>query len=188
LLFGTAVASILEVPMLLGRGDSEIEVGGRPRSLGIDSHKISVQSGPGFASLGGVDLWTWPPLDVRPELRTEREELLELVASLSQEEWLMPTPATRWCVRDVALHLLDDDLGWLSRGRDADMASLIPMGGDYRRFVQALDDKNQRWVDAASGLSRRVVGNLLAWSGAEVARYYDTLDLAEPAGVLWAGG
>jgi hypothetical protein len=44
-------------------------------------------------------------------------------------------------VKDVLLHLLDDDLGWLSRGRDADLDGLIPMDGDYRDFVAALNQK-----------------------------------------------
>jgi len=79
-------------------------------------------------------------------------------------------------------------MGWLSRGRDGDLTGLIAMQLPYREFVKALDKKNQRWVDAARGLSQRVVRELLAWSGEQVLSYYDTLDLQATTGVIWAGG
>ena len=91
-------------------------------------------------------------------------------------------------VKDMALHLLDDDLGWLSRGRDGDLSGLISMDVDYRRFVDALNQKNQRWIDASQGFSPQLVQELLAWSGDQVAAYHDSLPLTEPAGVIWAGG
>jgi hypothetical protein len=89
-------------------------------------------------------------------------------------------------VKDVALHLLDDDLGWLSRGRDGDLSGLLPTDGDYRDFVRSLDAKNERWVRGAEGLSRRVVVDLLRWSGAEVDDFYAAIDLEGPSGVIWA--
>ncbi len=84
------------------------------------------------------------------------------------------------------MHLLDDDLGCLSRGRDGDLSELLSTDGDYRDFVRALDAKNDRWVVAADGLSRRMVLDLLRWSGHQVDEYYASLDLAVPSGVIWA--
>ena len=104
-------------------------------------------------SLRSVDIWSAAPMDFRDLLLEERGDLLELLGSLTAKQWLMPTACQRWSVKDVALHLLDDDLGWLSRGRDTDSSGLILMEPDYRGFVAALDEKNQRWVDAATGLS-----------------------------------
>ena len=52
-----------------------------------------------------------PALDVRPMLTGERETLLSLLRSLSSAEWRAETAARGWTVKDVALHLLDDDLG-----------------------------------------------------------------------------
>ncbi len=132
--------------------------------------------------------WSSAPAELRRAVETERPELLDLLGSITADEWLTPTPAAGWCVRDVAVHLLDDDLGWLSRDRDGDMSSLIPMIADYRAFVRALDQKNQRWVEAANGLSQRVVRDLLAWSGAQVAAYHESSDGTDTAGVAWAGG
>ena len=135
-----------------------------------------------------MDIRQAAPNDLRAAIDAERRELLELLDAISDDDWRAPTAAGRWCVRDVALHLLDDDLGWLSRGRDGDLTSLLSMDVPYRDFVRALDEKNQRWVDAAAGLSRRVVHDLLAWGGEQVAAYYDTLDLVGTSSVSWAGG
>jgi uncharacterized protein (TIGR03083 family) len=134
-----------------------------------------------------VELADVPVRDVRPLFTEERADFVALLASLGDADWAMPTEAGRWTVKDVALHLLDDDLGWLSRGRDSDRSGLLDDTGDYRQFVAALDAKNQRWVDGASGLSHRVLQDLLEWSGRQVDQYYASLDLREPSRVIWAG-
>ena len=59
---------------------------------------------------------------------------------------------------------------------------------DHAAFVRSLDAKNEAWVLGAAGLSRRVVVDLLAWSGDEVAAYHDGVDLDGRGDVLWAGG
>jgi hypothetical protein len=129
-----------------------------------------------------------PVTDPRASLAAERGDLLSLLEGLTEAEWLATTEAGHWRVKDVALHLLDDDLGWLSRGRDGDTSGLLSTEGDYREFVRALDEKNERWVVGASGLSRRVVTDLLRWSGDEVGAYYDSVELHDPTGVIWASG
>ena len=42
------------------------------------------------------------------------DALLELLSGLSPAEWEQPTVCAGWSVRDVALHLLGDDVGMLS--------------------------------------------------------------------------
>jgi hypothetical protein len=123
-----------------------------------------------------VELADVPVRDVRPLLTEERADFLALLASFGDAEWAMPTEAGRWRVKDVTLHLLDDELGWLSRGRDNDPSGLLDDTGDYRQFVAALDAKNQRWIDGASGLSHRVLTDLLEWSGRQVDQYYAAAD------------
>jgi uncharacterized protein (TIGR03083 family) len=134
-----------------------------------------------------VELADMPVRDVRPLFTEERAEFLALLGALGDADWAMPTEAGRWTVKDVALHLLDDELGWLSRGRDSDLSGLLDDTVDYRQFVAALDAKNQRWVDGASGLSHRVLTDLLEWSGWQVDQYYASLDLNTPSQVKWAG-
>lgn len=125
-------------------------------------------------------------LDLRAEMESERRQLLQLLADLSSGQWNTPTAADGWTVKAVVLHLLDDDLGWLSRGRDRDMSGNLDMSS-YRSFVKALAAKNQRWVDGAAGLSPRVVQDLLKWSGEQMDDYYASIDLSASGGVAWAG-
>jgi len=49
----------------------------------------------------------------------ERQELLLLLSELKDEEWHKPTICPGWNVKDIVLHLLGDDVGRLSRNRDA---------------------------------------------------------------------
>jgi hypothetical protein len=49
----------------------------------------------------------------------ERQSLLQLLAQLDEEEWQQPTVCADWTVKDVVLHLLGDDIGFLSSKRDA---------------------------------------------------------------------
>lgn len=72
-----------------------------------------------------MSLWDVPPMDIRPHLRAERVALLELLEGLAPDQWNAPTVCPGWSVKDVALHLVDDDLGWLSRGRDQDLSGLL---------------------------------------------------------------
>lgn len=134
-----------------------------------------------------VDLWSMAPRDVRPLLRKEREDLLELLAGLREDQWRAPTAVPGWSVKDVALHLLDDDLGWLSRGRDGDRSGRLDVA-DHHAFVRSLAAKNQRWVDGAQGLSREVVTGLLRWAGGQMDAYYAAMDLQAHGHVAWAGG
>ena len=132
-----------------------------------------------------MDLWQAPVTDVRAMLSNERQDLLRLLRTLSPDEWAMLSEAPGWSVKDLALHLLDDDLGWLSRGRDGDRSGLVPMD-DHESFVAALAAKNQRWVDGAQGLSAPVITELLEWSGQQMDTFYASVDLMGEGHVSWA--
>lgn len=90
---------------------------------------------------------------VRPHPRAERVAFLELLEGLAPDQWNAPTACPGWSVKDVALHLVDDDLGWLSRGRDQDLSGLLAGHSDYREFVAALHAKNDGWVKTTRVLS-----------------------------------
>jgi uncharacterized protein (TIGR03083 family) len=119
----------------------------------------------------------------------ERASLLELLASLGAEQWQAPTMCPGWSVKDVALHLLGDDIGLLSRHRDgvatAD-ASREP--GGFQELVACLDRLNQTWVEAARRISPRLLCELLAFTGEATWRYLASLDpSAVEARVSWIG-
>lgn len=132
-----------------------------------------------------VNLWDAPVQDVRSLLAAERADLLALLHELSPAEWSAGTAAPGWTVKDLALHLLDDDLGWLSRLRDNDRSGLLDTS-DGQTFVTALAHKNQRWIDGARQLSLPVVAGLLAWAGREIDAWYANLDLMSDGRVYWA--
>lgn len=132
-----------------------------------------------------VSLWDSPVRDLRPVATDERRRLLAFLEGLTPAQWVAPSAAPGWTVRDLALHLLDDDLTWLSHQRDGSTAALVDMS-DRRRFVELLAAKNQRWVDAARGFSPRVVIDLLGWAGDQVDAFHARCDLRGEGWVSWA--
>lgn len=56
------------------------------------------------------------PVDVIDLFPGERAALLELLSALTEAEWTAGTACPDWSVKDVALHLLGDDVGRLSGG------------------------------------------------------------------------
>lgn len=52
------------------------------------------------------------PMTVMAQARAEREDLLELLCSLTPDQWREPTLCADWCVQDVVAHMLSyDELG-----------------------------------------------------------------------------
>jgi len=121
----------------------------------------------------------------------ERAALLHLLDSLSEPRWDAPTVCPGWSVKDIAAHLLADDLGRLSRGRDQYSGSGFTPTRERDFAAELLDyinEANERWVAAARRLSPRLLIDLLRWSGEETQRYFESLDMfsiGEP--VTWAG-
>jgi uncharacterized protein (TIGR03083 family) len=116
------------------------------------------------------------------------ELLLDLLRSLTPEDWQRPTLARQWAVKDIAAHLLDGNLRTLSMLRDGYFGE-APEEFDYAGIVAYLNRLNADWVRAARRLSPAVLIELLAESGAEYTAYLNTLDLWAPAAfsVAWAG-
>jgi uncharacterized protein (TIGR03083 family) len=92
----------------------------------------------------------------------ERAHLLDLLMGLREEQWKAPTPCPGWSVKDVALHLLGDDLGLLSRMRDG---FTQPSPGEDRGLVEFINRLNEQWVLGTRRLSHRVLCDLLRFSG-----------------------
>lgn len=83
--------------------------------------------------------------------------MLSLLGGLTAEDWLRPTAAKKWNVKEVALHLLGGDISNLSRRRDAYAPPGAAISGwdDLVIFINGL---NEPWVGAA----RRIVP--LCWA------------------------
>lgn len=132
-----------------------------------------------------MSLWAAEVRDLRPRAIAERRRLIDFVDDLTPSEWLAPTAARPWTVKDLALHVLDDDLRWLSHRRDHDESGLVDMSASDH-FVDLLAAQNQRWVDGAQALSRRLVSDLLVWTGQQVADYHAAQDMHSQGWVSWA--
>jgi uncharacterized protein (TIGR03083 family) len=116
-----------------------------------------------------------------------RKHLLELLRSLGDDEWLLPTAAKNWDVKDIAAHLLGGDLGNLSRRRDA-YTPWPKAIDDWKDLVVFINKLNASWVAAARRLSPRVLCDLLEISGPQMDEYFASLDpYAIGMPVDWSG-
>ena len=132
-----------------------------------------------------MEIHRFPAIDTRQLLTTLRTDLIDLLSDLSPSEWSTGTAVPRWRVKDLVLHLLDDDLSVLSRGRDRD-ASGVVQGTTHDEFVQSLAAKNQLWIDGAQKLSSEASIGLIRWAGLQLDEYYQTLELDGEGHVSWA--
>lgn len=112
----------------------------------------------------------------------ERAALLELLASLTTDDWGLPTECPAYSVQGIATHVLGDDLSLLSRQRDAALPGVIHVaermpGAD---FPSLLDAFNDQWVEAARFFSPELLVELLRVSGDLTENYYRAVDPAEP--------
>ena len=117
----------------------------------------------------------------------ERASLLELLSALAAGQWQAPTVCPGWSVKDVALHLLGDDIDLLSRRRDGAAPTDTPgKPAGFQELVASLDRLNQSWVEATRRISPRVLCELLAVTGEATERYLASLELfAVEESVSW---
>jgi uncharacterized protein (TIGR03083 family) len=116
------------------------------------------------------------------------DELMALLRSLTADEWLAPTVAGAWTVRDVAAHLLDTGLRRLAMHRDGYTPPTAPdafangLGG----FVNGI---NASGVAYAQRLSPTLLIDLHDRYGPPLAEFLASLDPFAEAkwGVSWAG-
>jgi uncharacterized protein (TIGR03083 family) len=126
------------------------------------------------------------PFDVRMQFTAARGALVQLLRDLHPVDWTVPTICPGWTVRDMATHLLHDDLRRLSRTRDHYSQAVSPTtAGD---LVDFLNEANERWVHENRFLSPPLVTELLGHTGRLIEVMWDAADLdALSEGVWWAG-
>jgi len=129
------------------------------------------------------------PVDTSHLLLPIHRELVRLLRALEPEQWLLPTTAGSWRVRDVAAHLLDGQLRRLSFQRDRLSRQDAPADQEYASVLRFINGLNARWVDASQHLSGRVLTDLLETAGVQAATFLAALPPHEPAfwPVAWAG-
>jgi Mycothiol maleylpyruvate isomerase N-terminal domain len=129
-------------------------------------------------------------VDLTPMLRPERMALLELLRSLSADDWERPTECPAWTTKGIALHILGDDLSLLTRQRDASTDSLT-LYAETRPGLTIhalLNGFNEQWVTASRFLSNTLVIQLLAFVGDSSEAFYRDVGLdttsREPVGLF----
>ena len=123
-------------------------------------------------------------VDLFPE---ERAELLQLLTQLSEDEWQLPTVCEGWSVKDVAAHLLGDDVGLLSRTPEFKFQSSDEFAG-WEELLAFINQANELWVQACRRMSPSLICKFLEFTGQETYQLFTTLDLfATGASVDWAG-
>ncbi|MBB5437534.1 uncharacterized protein (TIGR03083 family) [Pedobacter sp. AK017] len=117
------------------------------------------------------------------------KKLIELLKSLTDEEWNAQTVARLWKVKDVASHLLDTNLRTLSISRDGYIGEKAENISSYQELVSFLNNLNMTWTNATKRLSPDVLTFLLEITGPQFSAHLNSLDPFENAvfAVSWAG-
>ncbi|MGE9314583.1 maleylpyruvate isomerase N-terminal domain-containing protein, partial [Niabella sp. CJ426] len=115
--------------------------------------------------------------------------LVELLESLTEEEWNAPTVAKLWKVKDVASHLMDGNLRGLSISRDHYFGEPANNINSYQDLVSFLNNLNMTWTRATQRLSPKVLIELLAITGKQYTAHLEELNPFNNAvfPVAWAG-
>jgi uncharacterized protein (TIGR03083 family) len=132
-----------------------------------------------------------PKLNVVPLFPLERASMLDVLRSLKPDQWQLPTVCAGWSVKDVASHLIADDIGRLGWQRDGhagnrfQSASPETFEAELAAFIHR---QNESWVEATRRFSPRIVIDLLEWSGRETQAVFEKLKPDAPGlPVSWAG-
>ncbi len=114
--------------------------------------------------------------------------LLEMLRSLTPEDWEKQTVSPKWKVKDVAAHLLDTPLRGVSVARDGYLpeAPRISSNVELAAYINRL---NEEGVSLYRRLSPAVLISLMQVASQLLAEYHRSRDpdASAPYGVSWAG-
>ena len=129
------------------------------------------------------------PIDTLPLFKPLQQKLIELLRSLTEDDWKRQTVAKQWNVKDVVSHLLDTHLRVLSLQRDGYYGQQPPQINSHQDLVTWLNELNSDWVQATKRLSPQTLLLLLESVGDLVYEYYASLDPWKESlfSVAWAG-
>ncbi|KXX66964.1 DinB family protein [Flammeovirga sp. SJP92] len=116
------------------------------------------------------------------------QKLIELLSSLSEEDWNKQTIAKKWKVKDVVAHLLDGNIRTLSGLKDGYQPK-APQINSYQDLLGYLNQLNADWVKAMQRVSPAFLIELLKFTGEPFYHYYTSIDPHAKAtyAVAWAG-
>ncbi|WP_090471052.1 maleylpyruvate isomerase N-terminal domain-containing protein [Mucilaginibacter sp. OK268] len=114
--------------------------------------------------------------------------LIELLRSLSPDDWDKPTVAKLWTVKDIAAHLLHGNVRTIS-SKHSFTGDTPPVINSYQDLVNYLNEQNATWVKAMKQVSPNLLIQLLEATGKQ---FIDELAALDPYAnarfsVAWAG-
>ncbi len=117
------------------------------------------------------------------------EKLIEVLQSLSEDDWNKQTIAPLWTVKDIAVHLLDGNIRTLSIGRDKYVGAPAENINSYQDLVAYQNKMNADWVYALKRMSPGILIELLISSGKQYCDYITQQNPYDKAlySVAWAG-
>ena len=125
-------------------------------------------------------------IDLFPELD---KKLIEVLKSLSAQDWETQSIAPLWKVKDIAAHLLDGNIRTLSMLKENYFGEKPENIASYQDIVGFLNRLNSDWVKAMRRVSPNIIIELLESTGKQYYDFLKTLHPFEKAGfsVGWAG-
>jgi uncharacterized protein (TIGR03083 family) len=116
-------------------------------------------------------------------------KLIELLRSLSPDDWNKPTVARLWNVKDVAAHLLDGNMRMLSLIRDGHSAAPDREINSYADLVAFLNQFNADWVKVYKRISPKLLTEMLETTGKQYSDLMQVQEMDTDAifSVAWAG-
>jgi uncharacterized protein (TIGR03083 family) len=117
------------------------------------------------------------------------EKLIQLLHSLTAEEWSKPTIARLWTVKDVAAHLLDGNLRVLSHLRDNYFGDPPATIASYNDLLLYLNKLNADFVTGMKRVSPATLLQLMESTGRQYCAQVASLEPFATAlfAVSWAG-
>jgi hypothetical protein len=116
------------------------------------------------------------------------EKLIELLKSLTAEEWDKPAVGN-WRVKDSAAHLLDGNIRGLSMLRDNYWGIQAPQIGTGDDLIAWLNQINAEWIEAIKRVSPALLIQMHELTGPQYSKFIAELPPFEKAvfPVAWAG-
>lgn len=118
--------------------------------------------------------------------RKMRSEKPRSALTPEADEWHRPVHGGEWTVKDLAQHLLGDEINILSGKRDrfSETFALIHTWND---LIALINHRNAVWVEATRRMSPRVIMDLLHITGDQANEHFRQLDPFATGGpVNWA--
>lgn len=115
--------------------------------------------------------------------------LIDLLRSLSPDDWQKPTLARLWTVKDITAHLLDGNVRVEAALQGYEPPPANIKINSYRDLVDHLNYLNATWVNAMKRMSPQLLIEQLQSTSEQYIKYMHSLDPFAPAkySVAWAG-